>query len=268
MIGQTKLKEELFNLFTNNKLNNTIILEAPSGYGKKEFIKWFSEKTGVMYKLFSNKIDSIRDAIKQAQNEYTIQFYVFENIELNKLSQNAALKFFEEPPKNIYIFLLCDDTKLLLPTIQNRAIKYKFESYKLEELKTFNSNPKALDIFTTPKELLDIQSYNLEDLLQLVDKIIDKLDLAGISNALKLNQYLKTTNEEIKDTSTYTVDIFTKALRYTLLKKYEQTLDPKLLEKFKMLQKAMNHLKVNSNYFMDNFLLRNYIRNKQWTLKN
>jgi len=44
---------------------------------------------------------------------------------LNPQAQNAFLKIFEEPPKNVVFLLLTTDKKLLLPTILSRAVLLK-----------------------------------------------------------------------------------------------------------------------------------------------
>lgn len=40
---------------------------------------------------------------------------------LTHSAQNAALKLLEEPPPNVYFFLLCEGTDALLPTVRSRA---------------------------------------------------------------------------------------------------------------------------------------------------
>lgn len=266
MIGQQKIKDMYLKWFKENKLPKVSIINAPQGYGKKEFIKWLSNETNIPYKIFSSKIDDIRNAIKASQNEYTLQFYVFEDFEYNsnsKIIQNSILKLFEEPPKNIYIFLLCTDCTLLLPTIYNRGIKVDFEGYSKEELALFNSNEKALEIFNNPKHLLLVKDIEINDLLDVITKIADKLDLANISNALKLNTYIKTKDNE----TGYDLHIFFTVLKYVLLDRYYNTGDETILNKFKYIEEALNHIKNNSKYVMDMFLLRNYVENKKWTSK-
>ncbi len=265
MIGQTKLKQLCLKLFKENKLPRTIILNAPKGFGKKEFVKWFSEQTNIPYKIFGNKIDNIRDAIDCSLNEYTTQIYAFEDLNTTMM-QNTILKFLEEPSKNLYIFVLIDDLHNLLTTIQNRGIILNFDCYTKEELNTFNQDSLALSIFSNPKDLIDVKEIDLKALYDITNKIIDKLDVAGISNALKLNNCIK-----IKDSSGkynkedgYDINLFFKVLKYTFLNKYKDTLDEDILRKFNNLQDSLNQLKVNQKYVLDSFLIRNYMENKKW----
>lgn len=266
MIGQQKIKDLFLRWCKDNKIPKVTIINAPQGCGKKEFIKWLSNETQIPYKIFDNKIDDIRNAIKCSQNEFTKQLYVFENLESGsnlKVVQNALLKLLEEPPKNINIFILCYDYNLLLPTIYNRGIKVNFQGYTREELRLFNDNDKLLDIFNNPRDLIYAKNIDIEQLLNLINKIVDKLDLANITNALKLNNYIYSKD----NTSGYDINIFTQVLKYVLLNRYYQTLDDKYLNKFNLLQKSLDNLKVNNKYVLDNFLILNYMRNKGWNIQ-
>mgnify|MGYP003300407088 CR=1 FL=1 len=203
MIGQENIKTRFKYLIEQNRLPKVTIINAPKGYGKKEFIKWLSYESNIPYKLYGNKIDEVRKAIEDSQNEFTIQFYVFEGLEQNngtqnKNAQNAILKFLEEPPQNAFIILLCNDYKYLLPTLQNRGIRVDFEGYSKEELHYFTTNELALKIYQSPSDLIKVNEINLDELLTVTNKIIDKLDLAGICNALNLNTYVKYKDAEGK----------------------------------------------------------------------
>lgn len=271
MIGQIEVKNKLINLYNENKLPKVIILSAPEGFGKKEFIKWFANTLDIPYKIFNNSIDDIREAIEMSQNQFTTQIYAFDSIEQNnatqnKVAQNSILKLLEEPPLNVFIFLLCKDSNLLLSTVKSRGIEVKLTGYTREELSNFNSNALALDIFNCPKDLIDSKDIDIEDLVNNVNKIVDKLDIASISNALKLNSYVKIKNKdgEYDKKDGYDINLFIKALRYSFFKKYKETKDEKIRLKFNLLQKALNHLKSNSKYFMDTFIISNYKEVKQW----
>lgn len=266
MIGQIELKNKLLKLYQNNKLPKAIILNAEEGYGKKELVKWFSQETNIPYRLFTkNKdktiidLEQVQNALDNSINEYTKVFYVFEYIEDNIKVENALLKFLEEPPQNITIFLLTKDLDKLLPTIKNRSMILNFSLYTREELKEFNNNELALELFKTPKSLLEGQNIDLNILIQTTDKIADKLDLAWISNALKLSSFVDQNNPD-----GYNINIFIKALKYSYYKKYKETKDEKFKNKFFQLEKVLIHLKSNNKFLMDNFIIDNYMRLKSW----
>lgn len=261
MIGQNKLKETFINYFNNNKIPKTNILVAPNGYGKKEFIKWFSDYTKIPYKIFDSTVQGVRDAIEYSRIEYTNQIYVFEGLDdkLKWQAQNAILKLLEEPPINVIIFLLIEDVTNLFTTILNRGVEARFEGYKKEELKEFNSDELSLSIFHSPGELLRVKDINVNDLVATTNKIVDKLDIAGIGNALKLSNYIK-----YKNTGTYDKDIFMKSLKYSCFIKYKESKDENIRRKFLHLQKALDHVKSNEKYVMDDFILSNFKEIKEW----
>ena len=100
MIGQEDIKRQLLQRLYNNILPQVIIIVGEEGYGKKTLVKWFSQETNIPYTMFNNSIDSVREAINLSIQESTKQFYVFENIEDNRATQNAILKLLEDSPIN------------------------------------------------------------------------------------------------------------------------------------------------------------------------
>jgi len=265
MIGQNNIKQKLISLYEQNKLPKVIIINGPKGSGKKELVKWFSQNSNIPFKLFENKIDDVRSAIETSLNEYTPNLYVFNNIEQlgasqNKASQNALLKFLEEPPVNIYVFLLCKDKSLLLPTILNRGIVLDLENYTKEELQNFNDNELALSVFNTPGDLIKSKEIDIEKLVADTNKIIDLLDKARISNALTLSKYIKIKDED----EGYDLDLFIKSLKYCFVQKYKENKSERLRQMFNTFYNALNHVKINPKYFMDNFVINNYREIQSW----
>ena len=258
MFGQNKLKNIFDTLYKQNKLSKCNILCAPKGFGKKEFIKYLSSTYNINYKSFFGNIEDIRKAIELSLDEHENCFYVFEDLENNKVAQNATLKFFEDPPINIIIFILVEDVSLLLPTILNRATVFTFEPYSKEELKNINKDELALELFDTPLELMRCKEIDLNQFINDVNKIVDKLDLANIGNALKLNSLIKSKDNE----SGYDLDLFIKILKYCYFQKYLKTNDDNFYITFRLLQKALRHKNLNSKYLLDDFLINNYLKVK------
>ena len=266
MIGQENIKNKLLNLYLSNKLPSVIILNAQEGYGKKEFIKWFSESTKIPYRLFTKTkdktiidLEQVQEAMNDSINEYTKVIYAFENIEDNYKVQNALLKFLEEPPVNVIVFILCKNPALLFNTIKNRGINIYFERYTREQLAIFNNDELALELFDTPKTLLYSKNIDINKLVATTDKIVDKLDLANISNSLKLSSLVDKDKEDA-----YDINMFIKALKYSYYKKYKETKNDIYKYKFFNLEKALSNIRNNSKYFMDNFIIDNYMRLNKW----
>ncbi|QJC35988.1 hypothetical protein GJT99_00435 [Enterobacteriaceae endosymbiont of Donacia cincticornis] len=67
-------------------------------------------------------IRSLIDKISQTPHKGTSKIIWFPNSKkLNDFSSNALLKILEEPPKNTYFFLQCNNKNELLPTIYSRC---------------------------------------------------------------------------------------------------------------------------------------------------
>ena len=77
------------------------------------------------------KIDTIRELIEDAYikpGENDKKIFIIENAQQMGIpAQNALLKVFEEPPKNVIFFLLTTNRNLLLPTLKSRAVTLKTE---------------------------------------------------------------------------------------------------------------------------------------------
>lgn len=100
------------------------------------------------------KIAALREMIaesyiKPAEGDKKI-FIIDEAQRTKPESQNALLQIFEEPPKNVVIFLLVPTRNLLLPTLKSRAITLKTELFSSdfirEELLKRYPNGAAEDI--------------------------------------------------------------------------------------------------------------------------
>lgn len=78
-------------------------------------------------------IEQIRDIIADAHirpNEANSKVYIFEEADnrLSVIAQNSFLKLLEEPPKNVYFFLLCENVQKFLITIRSRCNIVKLKS--------------------------------------------------------------------------------------------------------------------------------------------
>ncbi|MDR2074492.1 MAG: hypothetical protein LBP36_03970 [Oscillospiraceae bacterium] len=71
-------------------------------------------------------VDEIRDLQKKAifkPIEANMKIYVIKKAStLTEQAQNSLLKFLEEPPSNVIVCLVCENSKNLLPTILSRII--------------------------------------------------------------------------------------------------------------------------------------------------
>ncbi|MBR5314073.1 MAG: hypothetical protein IKU45_01520 [Clostridia bacterium] len=99
-------------------------------------------------------VDQIRDLRSSAYikpSEEDIKVYIISNAEaMTEQAQNVFLKVLEEPPKNVYFFMLCENTSNILATVKSRAPVLKMQVFSDEELSAYlinnNSTAKALQM--------------------------------------------------------------------------------------------------------------------------
>ena len=85
-------------------------------------------------------VDEVRDffaSVSLTPSVLDFKAYIIDMADtLTLQAQNALLKIIEEPPFHTYIFLLCENSEKLLPTVRSRAqkiIMQAFDSSQIEE---------------------------------------------------------------------------------------------------------------------------------------
>lgn len=80
-------------------------------------------------------VRQIKESVYLKPVELQCKIYLLEQTECMTLqAQNALLKLLEEPPQNVYFFLLCDSATHLLPTVRSRAPALRLELFSEEKL--------------------------------------------------------------------------------------------------------------------------------------
>ena len=94
------------------------------------------------------QIRQLRERASLAPNDLDRKFFLIEGAEtMTPQAQNALLKILEEPPADVYIFLLCESVSPLLPTVLSRAPVMRMQAFDEQELETFFSADKAARAF-------------------------------------------------------------------------------------------------------------------------
>lgn len=65
---------------------------------------------------------------------------IYDGNKLTVQAQNALLKTIEEPPKGVFIILLCESLELILDTIKSRCQIYKLSPLNKEEIRLYIDN--------------------------------------------------------------------------------------------------------------------------------
>lgn len=191
IIGLTKI------LNTINKITNlphSFVLEGAQGSGRHLILNYINEK------FFEfDYLDITEDLSEETiTNIYLCpqkKLYVVDTSKITQKEQNILLKILEEPFENIYICLLVINSIFLLPTIKNRTIIYKLDTYTKEELLKVASinqievkDEHIRKYLLTPGDILRLKTnnININNIEELADKIVEKIKLASFPNTLSL----------------------------------------------------------------------------------
>ncbi|SHK51536.1 DNA polymerase-3 subunit delta' [Hathewaya proteolytica DSM 3090] len=158
--------------------------------------------------VFKNKksisVDQVRQLIEEVNKkpfEGDKKVIIVHNVnKMTEQAQNAFLKTIEEPPKGVYIFLLCENLGEVLDTIQSRCQIHKLEPLNYENMRRYilkqynkidenkmklaiafgNGIPGKVDKFLNDKDFSDTRQLVFEFLLKI--KGIDKIQLLEYEN--------------------------------------------------------------------------------------
>ncbi len=157
ILGNETIKERLGNAILKNEFPHAFIIEGPRGCGKhtlatalsaalncqsrnsdtfpcglcescrkirnKNFldVKYLSKKEGKAT-IGIEEVRGLREDVYLSPTESAYKIYIVEEADaMTPQAQNALLKIFEEPPRGVVIFLLCDNVQKILSTIKSRA---------------------------------------------------------------------------------------------------------------------------------------------------
>lgn len=256
MIGQEKLLNKINNL-TLDSLPHSIILLGDVGSGKNMICDYISQRFNL----------TLLDITKNLNQEYLdelmlrVEPYLYK-IEANDISikdENTILKFIEEPLKNAYIVICCDNKAQLIQTVLNRCQIWQLDKYTREQLKTLSNNDLILDIAKTPGQVMKLNNIDINSLLELTNKIFDMMDIASFPNALSLAEKIAFKDEQDK----YDFNVFVDTLVYVCSKKIAQESDTEKLKKLLFQYNLTNNLSnsryiahINKRQLFENYILK------------
>ena len=139
----TNLTNEVFSKKSDNLFYVTSLDEKSSGKISKEQIDSLSSK----FKLFSYNSNN-RVVIIDKFNWLT------------NSAMNSMLKILEEPPSGVYFFLIVDELKNVLPTIQSRSQKLFFKNLSLNECKSILEENNILKEKNSINETIKLANYS------------------------------------------------------------------------------------------------------------
>ena len=168
LYGNDRLKSYLSYSVSEKKLPHALIFEGPDGSGKQtaalltlcamepsfaDKITGYGTPDVTFHTIPEDKkkigVSSVRDIKYQAYikpQELSFRAFIIDKAEtMTEEAQNALLKIFEEPPKGVFFFLLCDNASSLLSTVRSRAPVIRMESFDNATLSSYllENNEKA-----------------------------------------------------------------------------------------------------------------------------
>ena len=153
-IGHKEVREIFNTLVDKNALSHAHLIIGEKGIGKGRLAQSFAMKILgkeenkeyadiVNYRLREKSIgiDEVRTIIQEVNKKpfegHKKVIIIHEGNKLTIQAQNALLKTIEEPPKGVFIIILCESGDLILDTIKSRCQLYKLSPLKLNEMELF-----------------------------------------------------------------------------------------------------------------------------------
>ena len=260
-------KGKLANILAKFILNGDLDMEYV------DIINYSSEKS-------SFGVDDVRDIIEEVYKKPFEKdkkvIIIHEGNKLTIQAQNALLKTIEEPPKGVYIIILCESLELILDTIKSRCEIYKLkpltksELYEYIKIKKFNYDENEIKSAIAFSEGVPgrIDRYFNDDKLRelrnnivILIKNLNKNDLEDILQQEESFSNLKNEKEEV-------LNIFGVFIRDIVINKEieneEFIINSDKLEDIKELTKEMSFKKLNNMIKTIEEARRNIKSNVSW----
>lgn len=241
ILGQEKICTKIDSL-SLDEFPRSLMLIGEKGAGKHLIVDYISNKFNLTVLDITTTLD--QESIEELYNRVEPYLYLIRANELSIKDENTILKFLEEPLKNSYIVLISETDIGLLQTILNRCQIWYLQNYSREVLKTFvtGNNDYVLSIAHTPGQVIDLCGVPFTDMIELADKIIDKISTASISNTLTLSNKIKFKDEKDR----YDLNIFIDILLQRIVEKSQQIHDSRYISAYLLTSELRKKLSVKN----------------------
>lgn len=292
-VGHSSLIENFKNRCSNGNLSHAQLISGEDGIGKsilaeilgklilngdinREYVDIINYKPSKA----SFGVDDVREIIDEV-NKKPFEgdkkvIIIHQGNKLTIQAQNALLKTIEEPPKGVYIIILCESLELILDTIKSRCEIYKLkpltksELYEYIKIKKFNyyeneiksaiafseGVPGRIDRYFNDDKLRELRNN-----IVILIKNLNKNDLEAILQQEESFSNLKNDKEEV-------LNIFGLFIRDILINKEieneEFIINSDKLEDIKELTKEMSFKKLNNMIKTIEEARRNIKSNVSW----
>jgi DNA polymerase-3 subunit delta' len=206
IVGHNSIKNQISKSIKVDTLSHAHLLVGEDGIGKSilarnigfkilgkdqnrqyvDLLEWRIEKNKSTIGV--NSIRTLIEEINKKPYEGDKKvIIIYDAHKMTAQAQNAFLKTIEEPPKNVTIFLLCENLEVILDTIKSRCQIHKLRNLNVDEMKVFlkinypelseeevrviiafsDGIPGKADRFIGDNNFKDIRSITMEILLSL-----------------------------------------------------------------------------------------------------
>lgn len=257
MVGQKNLLNKL-NKYNVDTFPHSALILGEEGSGKHVLSMYIKENIlGLpLLDITENISDEYIDMIYRNPNP---AIYLIDMSKMMEKEQNILLKFIEEPLRNAFIILLCENRNNLLNTIYNRCVIFEMEPYTKTELEQFVTSDEdkelILSVLRTPGKILNTNLSNIRAIYDLCDKMVDKMNVANFSNTLTIADKINYKDEYNK----FDINIFFDMLIYTLFNKYLSENNKNIYNMYLLTVNARKRLidrRLNKEIFVQNFLTK------------
>lgn len=225
LIGNEQLFNDFQKLIDNNKLSQSILIVGDKYMGKKYISKKLAEMIKKPFEILEQSIEALNE-MRQRVYTYSNGFcFIIPNLEnYNYKAIESLLKIIEEPPKNIYFIITCNNEYKLKQTIRNRCEIFRLKRYSIDELKQYSkyknceiiSDWHYMNIVYSPT-LINYYQNKLNEYDAFVKKFINNIVSVSAGNALK-STYLFNVGQEAENNILIEFDLFLMFLSAVIIK--------------------------------------------------
>lgn len=199
MIGQKRLLKEIDNLFDD--FPAFTILIGQEGSGKKKVCQYIKDNLDMLVcTAEDNKIETVRQIIKQSYQTKVATLFVFYDIDDMSLpGRHALLKVVEEPPNNSHFIMTCKSDSSILDTIKSRAHILRMQDYTTSELleyanKTYKFTDDEIsiikDLSVVPGDIDKLQSIDMIAFYDYMEKVVNNIASVSGAHSFKIAEKL------------------------------------------------------------------------------
>lgn len=199
MIGHNKLKNDLIEAIDNNKFTHAHIFVGEKGIGKSILAEVISSRI-LGFKEQRNHVDIIHWTLDKGKSSIGVNtirniteecskkpfqadkkvIIIHSGDKITFQAQNAFLKTIEEPPDNVFIFILCEDLEGILDTIKSRCCIHKLRPLNDEEMERFI---KIKYPYISSEQLKIVNGFG-KGIPGKVEKLIENKDFESMRNTI------------------------------------------------------------------------------------